>query len=128
MRLLPDTHMLLWAAEQSARLPPMADALLNDPDNQVFFSVASIWEASIKFALNRTDFTLHPATLREGLLGAGYTEIDIQCRHVLAVLQLPALHRDPFDRMLIAQAMVEGCTLLTADPVLARYPGPVRLA
>ena len=127
MRLLPDTHLLVWAAEGDARLSPNAIALLTNPANSVAFSVVSIWETTIKYGLNRADFSLHPAQLRDGLLGAGYEELQVTGQHALAVAGLPLLHRDPFDRLLLAQATVEGLTLLTADASLARYPGPVRL-
>jgi PIN domain nuclease of toxin-antitoxin system len=122
---MSDTHMLLWAADEKTRLPAKANALLNDPSNDVFFSVVSIWETAIKYALNRADFPIHPETLRNGLLTAGYTEIEMTGRHAIAVTNLPPLHRDPFDRLLIAQCVVEGFTLLTADRVLARYPPAV---
>lgn len=127
MRLLPDTHLLVWAAGGDPRLPADAQALLTGAHHQVTFSVVSIWEAAIKYALNRADFPLDPAVLRNGLLNAGYEELQVTGEHALAVARLPLLHRDPFDRLLLAQATVEGLTLLTADPTLARYQGPVRL-
>ena len=128
MKLLLDTHLLIWAAAGDARFPPAAKALLIDPENDVAFSVVSIWEAAIKFGLNRADFPLHPASLRNCLLAAGYQELQVTGQHALAAADLPLLHRDPFDRLLLAQAAFEGFTLLTSNSTLAGYRGPVRLA
>ena len=90
-------------------------------------SVAGLWEIAIKRGSStRRDFTVDPARLREGLLDHGYDELPVEADHVIAVRDLPPIHGDPFDRMLVAQAIVEGITLLTADPLVARYPGPVR--
>lgn len=125
MKLLLDAHLLLWAAAGSGRLPPLARQLISDTANQRFFSVVSIWEIAIKQSLNRSDFTVDPLRLRQGLIENGYTEIVIEGSHALATLDLPLLHKDPFDRLLIAQATVEGLTLATADSTVARYPGPI---
>ena len=125
MNLLLDTHCLLWAAAGADRLPPQALALVEDPGNRLWFSVASIWEVAIKRALDRPDFRTDPGTLRAGLLSAGYEELPIEGRHVLILSALPPLHRDPFDRLLLAQATAEGMRLLTADRRLAAYGGPV---
>lgn len=127
MKLLLDTHLLLWAAGEPQRLPPAARTLLADPANDLLFSAASLWEISIKHQLGRPDFRAEPRLLRRGLLDNGYTELPIASVHAVALDTLPPLHKDPFDRILVAQAMVEGITLLTADPLVARYPGPVRL-
>jgi PIN domain nuclease of toxin-antitoxin system len=127
MKLLLDTHMLLWAAMRPDLLPADAADLLNDLGNTAIFSVVSLWEVAIKFALRRADFDTDPVVLRADSLSAGYNELPIIGAHANAVATLPLIHRDPFDRLLIAQAIVEGVTLLTADPVLARYPAPVRL-
>jgi PIN domain nuclease of toxin-antitoxin system len=127
VKLLLDTHLVLWASGRPDRLPAGAPDILNDPSNILVFSVASIWEAAIKHALRRDDFDNEPVQLRDGLLDNGYVELPITGLHAAAVAHLPRIHRDPFDRLLVAQAMVEGITLLTADPVLARYPAPVRL-
>jgi PIN domain nuclease of toxin-antitoxin system len=126
MRLLLDTHLLLWAAGRPDRLPGAARALLADPDNTLLFSAASLWEVTIKQGLGRDDFAVDPRLLRRGLLDNGYNELAITGGHAIAVDLLPPIHKDPFDRILIAQAMVEAVTLLTCDPVVARYPGPVR--
>jgi PIN domain nuclease of toxin-antitoxin system len=90
------------------------------------FSAASLWEVAIKRGLGRSDFRVDPRLLRRGLLDNGYSELPITSEHAVAVDGLPPIHKDPFDRMLVAQAMVEGVALLTADPLVAQYPGPVR--
>jgi PIN domain nuclease of toxin-antitoxin system len=125
--LLLDTHVLLWAAGQPDRLSAVARARLEDPAHALAFSIASLWEIVIKHGLGRADFRVEPRRLRRGLVDAGYREIAIESAHALAVSQLPPLHRDPFDRMLIAQAATEGAVLLTVDPILAQYPGPIEL-
>jgi PIN domain nuclease of toxin-antitoxin system len=126
VKLLLDTHLLLWAAEQPDRLSAAARALIADPANTPMFSSASIWEIVIKFALGRDDFDSDPRSLRRDLLDHGYADIPITSEHSVAVLALPPLHKDPFDRILIAQSIVEGIVLLTADPIVARYRGLVR--
>ena len=126
MKLLLDTHLLLWAAGEPAHLSGRARALLKDPANQLIFSAASLWEIAIKCRLGRDDFHVDPRLLRRGLLDNGYGELPITSEHAVAIDGLPALHKDPFDRILVAQATVEGMTLLTADPVVAQYRGPVR--
>ncbi len=126
MKLLLDTHLLLWAARQPSRLSRDVRALIEDARNQLHFSVVSIWEVAIKRGLDRSDFTVEPAVLRRGLLDNDYVELPISSNHAIAVTNLPMVHRDPFDRLLIAQATVEGITLLTNDNVIARYPGPIR--
>jgi PIN domain nuclease of toxin-antitoxin system len=126
MILLLDTHLLLWAAGDPERLPRAAHDLLLNPDNEPWFSAVSLWEITIKSGLDRPDFRVDPALLRRGLLDHGYTELSVTGAHALAVAGLPDLHKDPFDRLLVAQAQVEGILLLTHDPLVARYPGPVR--
>lgn len=126
MKLLLDTHLLLWAAEGARKLPVSARKLLSDTGNELFYSVISLWEIAIKNGLGRKDFVVDPRLLKRGLLDNGYTELPLLSEHVVALDGLPLLHKDPFDRMLVAQATVEGITLLTADPIVARYPGPVR--
>lgn len=127
MKLLLDTHLLLWAAGQPNRLSKAARKLIDNPANELLFSAASIWEVAIKSSLGRSDFQVDPRLLRRGLLDNGYTELPILSDHVVALDSLPPIHRDPFDRLLVAQATVEGITLLTADSVVAQYPGPVRM-
>ena len=127
MRLLLDTHLLVWAMGSPQRLPAGLAPMLEDPSHTPVFSVASLWELVIKQALGRPDFTVQPAVLRRALLDAGWQELPIEAHHVLAVAALPPLHRDPFDRLLLAQASVEGLLLITADQQMAHYPAPVRL-
>ncbi len=126
MKLLIDTHLLLWAAGEPGRLGRATRSLLNDRGNELLFSAASLWEIVIKRAFERKDFRVDPRVLRRGLLDNGWLELPVTSQHAIAVESLPPLHRDPFDRILLAQAYVEGVTLLTADPQVARYPGPVR--
>jgi len=125
MKLLLDTHLLLWAAQGVESLPPEAQPLMSVPENELFFSVASLWEIVIKCGLGRDDFQVDPRLLRRGLLDNGYRELPVLSEHVVTIGALPPLHKDPFDRLLIAQAMVEGITLLTADARVAEYPGPI---
>jgi PIN domain nuclease of toxin-antitoxin system len=123
MNLLLDTHLLLWFAQGDPVLSDTARILIEDPQNEIFFSTVSLWECAIKFGLGRTDFTLHPAELRAQLLTHGFSELVLYGDHAIELLKLPTLHRDPFDRVLVAQAQVEKLTLLTSDVTLARYPG-----
>ena len=126
MKLLLDTHLLLWAAGEPHRLSADALALIDAPENELFFSAASLWEIAIKRGLGRYDFRVDARLLRRGLLDNGYSELPIGSEHAVAIDSLPPLHRDPFDRLLVAQATVEGITLLTSDVQVAAYPGPVR--
>ena len=126
MQLLLDTHLLVWAMGEPERLAPALVRLLEDPMNTPVFSVASLWELVIKRGLDRPDFRLEPPLLRQALLEAGWRELPVEAHHVLVVGQLPALHRDPFDRLLLAQAQADGLLLITADQQLAQYPGSVR--
>lgn len=126
MKLLLDTQILLWAAGQPERLSAAARRQLNNPRSELLFSAASLWEITIKNALGREDFRVEPRSLRRGLLDNGYTELPVTSEHAVNVDSLPELHKDPFDRILLAQALTEGITLLTADAQLARYRGPVR--
>ena len=127
MRLLLDTHVLLWAAGAPQRLPPDARTLMEEPATELVYSAASLWEIAIKNGLGRASFSVDPRLLRRNLLEHDYRELPISGAHATAVDLLPAIHRDPFDRILIAQARIEGLTLLTADATLARYPGPIRV-
>ena len=126
MRLLLDTHVLLWAAGDPDRLGEDARALLEDPATRPVFSAASLWEVAIKAGLGRADFRADPHELRAGLLANGWEELPVTGRHAVMVAALPPIHRDPFDRILVAQMLAEGVPLLTADETVARYPGPVR--
>ena len=111
---------------ESRRLSLNARNLLGDSDNELLYSVVSLWELAIKYGLRRAEILLEPRALRRELRDNGFVELDITGEHTVAIDQLPPLHRDPFDRLLIAQSIVEGITLITADPVVARYPGPIR--
>ena len=127
MKVLLDTHVLLWAAGMPERLPHGARALIEDPDNEPHFSVASLWEVAIKSGLAREDFAVDAGLLRRALLESGHLELAISGPHAVAVSLLPPIHGDPFDRLLVAQAQVESMTLLTADEAVGRYPGPIKM-
>lgn len=127
MKYLLDTQLLLWAAAHPRRLSSKARALIEAPEHQLHFSAASLWEVVIKRALGRDDFRVEPDVLRRALVDNGYAELSISATHVLRVGTLEVRHKDPFDRLLIAQALVEGITLVTADKLLARYDAPVLL-
>lgn len=126
MKLLLDTHLLLWAAGEPRRLSRKARGLIDNPENELFFSPASLWEVVIKRGLRRPDFKVDARLLRRGLLDNGYGELPIVSDHVVAIDSLPSIHKDPFDRVLVAQATVEGITLLTTDSLLLQYPGPIK--
>ncbi len=126
MKLLLDTHLLLWLGNSPRRLSRTALNLIEDLSNEVYFSVLSLWEIAIKKKLGRDDFQVDARILRRELLHDDYKELIISSEHVVAVDALPLLHKDPFDRLLIAQATVEGFTLLTKDKLVASYPGPIQ--
>jgi PIN domain nuclease of toxin-antitoxin system len=126
VKLLIDTHLLLWAAGVSRKLTKSVQVLLNDPENELYVSAASLWEISIKNSREDLDFQLDVRLFRRNLLANGYKELPIMSEHAIAVQDLPQIHKDPFDRLLIAQATVEGILLLTADRQIAKYPGPIR--
>lgn len=126
MKFLLDTHVLLWAAGQPDRLPAKARRLIGDPRNELIFSAVSLWEIAIKKGLGRDDFQVDARLLRRGLIDNGYSELAITSAHAVAIDGLPPIHKDPFDRLLIAQSMMEGITLLTTDPIVAKYPAPVQ--
>jgi PIN domain nuclease of toxin-antitoxin system len=126
VKLLLDTHLLLWVAGQPDRLSQAARQFIEDKENELIFSTVSLWEVVIKRGLGRDDFKVDPRLLRRGLLDNGYSELPIGSQHVVAIDTLPPIHKDPFDRVLVAQALVEGITLLTTDAVVARYPAPVQ--
>ncbi len=127
MKFLLDTHIFLWAAYEPDRLSAKAIALLNDSDHELLFSAASIWEIANKNGLGREDFKVDARLLRRGLLDNDYGELAITSEHAVFLENLPPIHKDPFDRILVAQATVEGITLLTADSIVAKYPGPIQL-
>jgi PIN domain nuclease of toxin-antitoxin system len=121
VKLLLDTHILLWAAGQPEKLSESARTLLTTPENFLFFSAASIWEIVIKRGLGRDDFKVDPRRLRKMLIVHGYTELPVTAEHALKVETLPLLHKDPFDRLLLAQAHTEGLLLLTVDASVLQY-------
>lgn len=125
MKLLLDTHIILWLAGAPEKLSEKTQALLQASDNSLFFSSASICEIVIKLGLGRKDFKVDPSRLRKMLMQNGYAEISITAEHALKIESLPALHKDPFDRMLLAQARTEGMMLLTVDPLIAQYQDSV---
>jgi PIN domain nuclease of toxin-antitoxin system len=126
VKILLDTQLLLWAAGQPDRLSAAARRHINNAKNELLFSAASLWEISIKKSLGRDDFRVEPRVLRRGLLDNGYSELPITSQHAVNLDGLPPLHKDPFDRILLAQALTEGIILLTTDAHLGRYNGPVR--
>jgi PIN domain nuclease of toxin-antitoxin system len=127
MRVLLDTNVLLWGAIEPEKLSRAAVALIESPDNEMVFSALSIWEIAIKTGLGRADFRIDAGMLRRNLLDNGYAELAVTGAHAAALAALPPIHKDPFDRMLVAQAIVEGLTLLTSDRMVAKYPGSIRL-
>ncbi|MGO9742228.1 MAG: type II toxin-antitoxin system VapC family toxin [Roseiarcus sp.] len=127
MRLLLDTHILVWIATDSPRLSRAARAALSDPTNEKAFSAVSVWELAIKATGRPSDIDVDLDRFEQKFLARGYRELAISCRAARETAKLPRIHKDPFDRLLIAQAIVEGLTLLTADATVARYGGPVRL-
>ena len=127
MRLLLDTHLLLWAAASSERLSSEARSLIEDPANDVHFSAASVWEIAIKSTLRRKDFRVDVPLLQSTFTFMGLVELPVTATHAVEVTRLPPVHRDPFDRLLVAQSLVEPLVLLTNDAVLERYGRIVRV-
>lgn len=127
MRLLLDTHLLLWAIADSKRLPAAVRTLLEDESNEVYYSAASIWEIAIKASLKRKDFRVDLKLLLSTLPVMGVVELPVTAAHAAGVGNLPFIHRDPFDRLLIAQSIAEPLTLLTNDKILGRYRAGVRV-
>jgi len=127
MRLLLDTHILIWLAADIDLIPARLRSLIEDSGNELIFSPASIWETAIKQGKGRPDFQADPHLLRTLLLENGYTELPINGEHAIAIASLPPLHKDPFDRILVAQALVEGVPLVTVDRLVLQYPGLIAL-
>ncbi|WP_157216965.1 type II toxin-antitoxin system VapC family toxin [Flavisphingomonas formosensis] len=125
MKLLLDTHVLLWAAANSNSLSPAARTMIDKPENSLFFSAASLWEIAIKRSLDRPDFVVDPRQLRRALIDNGYEELPITGEHAASIDRLPPIHKDPFDRMLIAQALAEDLMLVTAEDMLTKYPAAI---
>ncbi|WP_193072188.1 type II toxin-antitoxin system VapC family toxin [Pseudomonas sp. FME51] len=124
MKFLLDTHLLIWAAVDPDRLPTEAADIIKSPSHELYFSAASIWEVAIKTGSG--GLKLDPSVLRRALLDADYHELVITSEHTARVITLEDHHKDPFDRILIAQAMEEGMELLTHDSMVAKYKGPIR--
>lgn len=127
MKMLLDTQLILWAAGAPNELPKEIQKLLEDDANEPFFSAASLWEIAIKASLGREDFQVDARVLRRGLLDNNYIELPITSFHAVFVQNLPTIHKDPFDRILVAQAILEGIPLFTSDAALAEYQGPIHL-
>jgi len=125
VKLLLDTHLLLWAAGQPEKLSNAALTLIEAPENQLMFSAASLWEIAVKAGLGREDFVVMPGLVRRGLLDNGYEELPVSSVHAVALTGLPAIHKDPFDRILVAQAQVEGIVLVTSDDTVSQYSGAI---
>jgi PIN domain nuclease of toxin-antitoxin system len=126
MRFLLDTHLVLWLPISDRHLSRAARAVVTDRANEFFFSAASLWEIALKRALYRRSFAFDPGEIRRQMIENGYEELPVLGAHVIRIDSLAPIHNDPFDRLLIAQAMVEGITLLTANATIARSPGPIR--
>lgn len=126
MNYLLDTHLLIWAANQNPRLPSEVTKIISHSASVLWVSVVSIFEVAIKRTQDRGDFRYQAGQLRAGLLANGYLELPVEGRHAVLLATLPPLHTDPFDRLLVAQAMAEGMTFLTADRQLEQYGHPVR--
>jgi PIN domain nuclease of toxin-antitoxin system len=118
VRLLVDTHLLVWWVA-GRRLSRETAALIADPANEVFASAASIWELTIKAGLGRID--VDPGAFVQKLESGGFTALPVTSRHAVAVAELPDIHRNPFDRLLVAQSRVEQMSLLTHDKALSGY-------
>ena len=127
MVVLLDTHVLLWALDSPQRLPDDMVAQLESPETTVYFSAASIWEIAIKTALGKIDFHYSPADIAQAAVDSGFVELPISAAHSAKVAHLPLHHRDPFDRLLIAQALPLPAQLITVDAALAPYSELVRL-
>ncbi|STX55659.1 Ribonuclease VapC22 [Legionella beliardensis] len=125
MKVLLDTHLILWAAGFPNELPIKARDIIEDESNELFFSAASIWEIAIKSSLQKDNFAVDVRVLRRNLLDNTYIELPIESVHAVFIQNLPPIHKDPFDKILIAQATQEGITLLTSDSIVAQYPGPI---
>jgi PIN domain nuclease of toxin-antitoxin system len=126
LNFLVDTHLVLWAAGEPQKLSKKARRIIEDSSSHLWFSAASLWEVAIKHGLGREDFRVEPRRLRRGLIDNGWRELAVSSEHAVATLNLPPIHKDPFDRMLLAQAHVEGLTLLTSDEIVAQYSEQIR--
>jgi PIN domain nuclease of toxin-antitoxin system len=126
-RFLVDTQLLVWNANKSRRLPARVERLFRDGRHEFFASVASIWEVAIKAPLGQKGFDAEPGPLRESLVESGFRELPVTGAHAVAIERLPLLHGDPFDRLIVAQALVEPMVLVTTDVRLGAYPGNIEV-
>lgn len=120
-RLLLDTHIFVWTVNGDPRLKPAIRTLIDDPDNQVFVSAATVWEIAIKNTLGRQADLRLPDTAANIANSLGFAELPVKFAHAEQAALLPPIHNDPFDRMLVAQAIAESLTLVTADSAILRY-------
>ena len=127
MRLLLDTHILLWALAEPRRIPKKTRSQIESPENDVWFSAASLWEVAIKVQIGRLDVSMPLDDLSASAQATGFIELPVRAAHAVRVARLPPYHRDPFDRLLIAQAMLEGARLLTVDGILRQYSERVEI-
>jgi len=127
VRALLDSHLLVWISEDSPKLPKSVQEMIEDDRNSFFFSAVSLWELAIKSALGKSSFQVDVRQLHSSLLENGYAELTLSSRHAFSLETLPPIHKDPFDRILIAQAMREDMVLLTSDKMVGRYGEPIRL-
>jgi len=121
LNLLLDTHVALWAITDSPKLPPKARELILSPKTNVWISAASVWEIAIKHALGRGDMPVSGEDAARYFRESGYRFLAVEPEHAVAVEGLAAHHQDPFDRILVAQALAEPMRLMTHDPLVARY-------
>lgn len=126
-RFLVDTQLLLWNVYGSRKLPPRVGRLFREGRHEFFYSAASLWEISIKASRGRADFEVDAGQVRDALEENGFLELPISAQHAVALSTLPSIHADPFDRMLVAQAVVEPMALITSDERLAAYPGTIEV-
>ena len=127
MIVLLDSHVLLWALSAPERLAPAVHAIIAEPSNTIYFSSASIWEIAVKSALGRPDFAFEPEQVTAAAVQTGFRELAVTSRHAAMVAKLPRLHRDPFDRLLVAQAIALPAKFFTCDEILAGYSELVEL-
>ena len=125
MKFLLDTHILLWAAGEPHKLPPPIRVCIENLENELYFSAASIWEIAIKRQWGRADFVVDPRQFHIALKDNGYEELPVRSEHALFVYDLPLIHKDPFDRILVAQSSIEGMGILTVDQAVIDYGGTV---
>lgn len=127
MTILFDTQLLIWAAREPERLPVAVREIIEDWEQALFFSVITIWEVAIKTSLGKPEFSFDSGRFRKRLIDHGFRELPVAGEHAVAVQNLVQIHKDPFDRLMIAQASVERLILFTIDKTVARYPGAIRL-